>query len=232
MSSDTTTERRSADPLAVTAVVLGALGTAMALSVVWFFLALPFGIAAAVCATVDRVRTKRRTGVPAGGLTTVGLVLGIVCVPLSVGAMLIIPQAGKLAEKSAATVQGDVRSDLDSVEKTTTDNVDQVDSTLRELVAANDASIATDFARLERETKESLAQADTRQREMIGVFDRSAGSDLARLEASARSDVKAVDGRLSSTEIVLRQEIAVLRQELDENRQQLADIRQELAANP
>ncbi|UDY34143.1 hypothetical protein [Dermatobacter hominis] len=208
--------RRAATPLAITAVVLGALGTVMALGVVWFFLALPFGVVASVCALVDRWRTKRATGTAAGGVTTVGLVLGLACIPLSLGALLIIPRVEDLTKDSAAALQSDVQEDLDGVEQTATDNVERLDRTLRELVRSDKDSWSRDFARLEKDMQESLKLTDSQLRELLAQLERSTKADLERLEASAAKDVGEVDARIASLEAYVRSEVARLDREVDE----------------
>jgi hypothetical protein len=220
---DETRRHRAASPLAITAVVLGALGTLMALGVVWFFMALPFGIAAAVCALVDRRRSKRRTGAAAGGVTTVGLVLGLACIPLSFGALLIIPQVGKVAENAADTVQGDVATDLDGVEQTTTDNVNRLDATLREIVRKNDEAIRKDLDQLERSTAESLARSERQLRELLAQFEQTTRSELDRLEAAASVDVGRYDQRIAALEAYAKTEVDALRRELADLRRIIDD---------
>ncbi|CAN5702706.1 hypothetical protein BH10ACT3_BH10ACT3_02920 [soil metagenome] len=207
---DRTRHRRVASPLAITAVILGGLGTVMALGVVWFFLALLFGIIAATCALVDRNRGKKATGVPTGGATTIGLVLGLACIPLALGALLIIPRAENLAKDSAADLQGDVQVDLDGLEKTATDNVDRLDRTLRELVKENDRQWQRDLDELDRSSSAELKRVEDEMKALLDEFEQSTKEELDRMEASFKADTAAADGRAASAERDLEAEIQTI----------------------
>ncbi len=217
--------RRPATPLAVTSVVLGALATAMALGVVWFFLALPFGIAAATCALVDRRRTRRATGTPAGGVTTIGLVLGLSSIPLALGALLIIPQVETLTRDSAAALQSDVQVDLDGVERTATDNVDRLDRTLRDLVRSDNEGWSKEFAALGEETGVELKRTEDELRALLEEFERTIRDDMDRLERSVRSDVQSADGRAAAVEADLRAEIVRINEDVAQLRAFVDSIR-------
>lgn len=195
-----TDRRRPASALAVTSVVLGVLATLMALGVVWFFLALPFGLVAAGCAIADRARTRRDDGVAAGGPTTIGLVLGLASIPLALGALWVIPRVETLASDAVADVQSDVQTDLTSLEETTTANVERLDRTLREVVRENDDSWHDDFAMFDKQTKGSLDQTEKELREIIDGLERSTGADLSRLEGAARADVARIEARIAALE--------------------------------
>ena len=210
--------RRAATPLAITSVVLGSLGTLMALGVVWFFLALPFGLVAVVCALVDRRATKRETGRSGGGLTTVGLVLGCACIPLALGALVIIPRVESLTRDSAAGLQSGVQEDLDGIEQTASQNIDKLDRTLRELVKSDNEAWSTDFDKLEKSMDEGLSRTERQLKDLLDQLERSTRGELTRLEDSARRDVADVDTRIAAVEELARSEIERLERELAELR--------------
>ncbi len=220
MTTSTTEAPGSERPntLAITAAVLGGLGAVCALSVVWFFVAVPLGIAAIACALVDR-RHRRNADEPTSGISTVGLVLGVAVLPMALGAFLVIPRVEHVAERAARALQGGVQADLHSLERTTNHNVDSLDSTLTELVNETDRTLSRDAQELERSTSEDLASLEQQLNSSLEEFDRTTTKELEELETSLRRDVELEDNRAASVQTDLRADVDALIAEINELRQ-------------
>lgn len=207
--------------LGVASLVLGAIAVVLGVTLVWFFLALPLGLAAIVCALVERRTTRRRDGRPAGGIVTAGLVLGAVAVPLSFGGLLVIPQLEGAVEHTIGLTQRDVSEDLDSVERSFSDSVDDLDTTLSENVDQSAAALKSDFEGLESSSQKELREVEDRVGGIIAELERTSGadldeveqavrSDLTELEAAIRDDIAAVNGRVAAAEERARAELDAL----------------------
>lgn len=202
--------------LALTAAVLGGLGAVCALSVVWFFAAIPLGLAAVACALVDRRRRRAIGQDRPASAATVGLVLGVAVLPMALGAFLLIPRAEHVAERAASALQGGVREDLDSLERTTTRNVDSLDDTLTELVKETDRGFTDQLRALERSTAEDMRGMERTVRSSVDEADRANAAELERLEASLLEDVQLADARAASMESEMRGEIDQLIAEINQ----------------
>ncbi len=218
---------RPAGPLAVAALVLGVTAALLGATLVWFFLALPLGGAAIVCALVERRHTRRTTGETAGGIVTAAMVLGSIAIVLSLGGLLVIPRIQGSVEETIDMTQTDVSKDLRSVEKSFNQSVDDLDTTLSNNVDESTQSLESDFASLEESSSEELSQVEERLRAIVKELERSTGSDLVELErattaeldgfeASLREDLSTAEARAGDVERRLTAEITAIEARLAE----------------
>ncbi len=204
--------------MAIAALVLGTMGAVLGATLVWFFLALPLGLAAIACGTVERRRTRRRTGGPAGGIVTAGMVLGGISILLSLAGLAVIPRVEGAAERLIDTTQGDVRSDLEELEDAFGATVDRLDRTLTDNVETSTNSLERDFEGLERSSAEELTQLEDRVSEIIESVERTTGEDLSSIETALAED-------LASLEAAVREDVAAVTERVDELERQLTDVR-------
>lgn len=204
--------------LAIAALVLGTMGAVLGATLVWFFLALPLGIAAIVCGGLERRHTRRRTGGSAGGIVTAGMVLGGISILLSLAGLAVIPRVEGAAERLIDTTQGDVRSDLEELEAAFGETVDRLDQTLTDNVETSTDSLERDFEGLERSSAEELTQLEDRVSAIIESVERTTGEDLSSIETALAED-------LASLETAVRQDITAVTDRVDELERQLAQVR-------
>lgn len=179
-----------ANALAVVSLTLGGLAVALGVTLVWFFLALPFGLIAVACALAERRRTKHRTGRRAGGIVTAGLVLGLASIPIALGGLVVIPRAQDFVGESVRDANGVVAEDLDSLERSFRRNVDALDRTLSENVDQSTQSLSEDFSQLESSSQAELDEAVQALRQIISELERTTQADLTQLEESVSADIE------------------------------------------
>lgn len=204
--------------LAIAALVLGTMGAVLGATLVWFFLALPLGLAAVVCGAVERRRTRRRTGGPAGGIVTAGMVLGGVSILLSLAGLAVIPRIEGAAQRLIGITQDDVRTDLEELEASFGATVDRLDETLTNNVETSTDSLERDFEGLERSSAEELAQLEDRVTAIIESVERTTGEDLSSIEAALSED-------LASLEAAVDSDVRAVTSRVDEFERQLASVR-------
>lgn len=204
-----------ASGLAVTSLTLGGLAVLLGATLVWFFLALPFGLVAVGCALLERRRTRRATGRAAGGVVTAGMVLGLASVPLALGGLVVIPQAQDFLGESVRDANGVVAEDLDSLERSLRRNVDALDRTLSENVDQSTQSLSEDFTQLEASSQAELEEAERQLRDIVGRLESTTRADLAELEASVSADIQAERQIIAEVEAQLRQELDAARAEIE-----------------
>ena len=204
--------------LAIASLVLGTMGAVLGATLIWFFLALPLGLAAVVCGILERRRTRRRTGGSAGGIVTAGMVLGGISILLSLAGLAVIPRIEGAAQRLIGITQDDVRTDLEELEASFGATVDRLDETLTNNVETSTDSLERDFEGLERSSDQELTQLEDRVTAIVESVERTTGEDLssieaaltedlASLEAAVDSDVRAVTGRVDEFE----RQVAALR---------------------
>ncbi|MDQ2677323.1 MAG: hypothetical protein M3Y51_01165 [Actinomycetota bacterium] len=220
MTSTTTAvrpERARATPLATTAVAIAVLAVVCGLTVVWFFAAIPFGIFAVVCAVVDRRRHHRADDQSQHSTaSTVALTLGLAVLPLAASTMLLVPRVEAVATRAAGAMQGGVEKDLESLEHTTTKNVDALNSTLTGLVTITNDRWTDNLKELEHVTTDNMTSLEREMRAIVDEISRTASVELERLEAAVAEDVKIADQRAASIQAQLQEQIEVLLTRLDQ----------------
>ena len=192
-------------------------------TLVWFFLALPFGLVAVGCALVDRRRTRARTGRPAGGIVTAGLVLGLAAVPLSLGGLVVLPRAHDFVGDSVTDANGVVSGDLDQVERSFHQQVDDLDRTLTRNVDASTRSLSSDFDQLETDSQREIAASEARLNALLAQLQKDAKSDTSTLEKSLRAD-------LATEQLVIQRIETDLRNDLANTKAEVAELRARLDA--
>ena len=209
-------ERARATPLATTAVAIAVLAVVCGLTVVWFFAAIPFGIFAVVCAVVDRRRHRRADGeTQHSTASTVALTLGLAVLPLAASTMVLVPRVEAVAQRAAGAMQGGVERDLESLEHTTTKNVNALNSTLTGLVTMTNDQWTDNLRELEHVTTDNMTSLEHEMRAIVDQISGTASVELQRLEAAVAENVKVADHRAASIQAQLQEQIQTLLDRLE-----------------
>lgn len=210
-------ERARATPLATTAAAIAVLAVVCGLTLVWFFAAIPFGIFAIVCAVVDRRRHRAADdGLQASTASTVALALGIAVLPLAASTLVLVPRLESTAQRAAGAMQSGIERDLESLEHTTTKNVDSLDSTLTGLVTDTNNQWTTNLQELEKVTTDNMTSLESELRVIVDEINRSASVELQRLEESVTADVEIADARAASIQAQFDAQLQLLLARIDQ----------------
>jgi len=209
-------ERARATSLATAAAAIAVLAVVCGLTVVWFFAAVPFGLFAVACAVVDRRRHRRAgDGTQASAASTVALTLGLAVLPLAASTFVLVPRVESVATRAAGAMQGGIERDLESLEHTTTKNVNALNSTLTGLVTVTNDQWTENLQELEHVTTDNMTSLEHELRAIVDQISRTASVELQRLEAAVAEDVKIVDQRAASIQAGLEEQIRQLLLRLD-----------------
>jgi hypothetical protein len=193
--------------LALVALVLGIAGTVLGVTVVWFFAAIPLGVAAMTTGWLARRRPltdHHRTR------AVLGAVLGLVALLLGVLGAIFLPPILHRADLALSNAETDLTS-----------NIDQVDSSLSRDVDRLDTTVSRDLRRLERRNRDDLLQFEAatgatldRLEARIGAteknFSAQEKADLARLEQQLRADLATLEQSLRGADTDLYGQVAAL----------------------
>ena len=201
-------ERARATSLATAAAAISVLAVVCGLTVVWFFAAIPFGLFAIACAVVDRRRHRRaHDGTQASAASTVALALGLAVLPLAASTFVLVPRVESVATRAAGAMQGGIESDLESLEHTTTKNVNALNSTLTGLVTVTNDQWTENLKELEGVTSDNMRSLEQEMRAIVDQISQTASEELQRLEAAVAEDVKIADQRAASIQATLETQI-------------------------
>lgn len=198
--------------LPLVALVLGVAGCALGLSVIWFFAAIPTGIAAVVVGVVARRRVSAASDMDprSRSRAVIGAVLGLVAIVLGISGAVYLPRALDRADRFIGSVQDDVNENVALVNDGTQRNVDQLDRTLtRDLKRFEDQNKA-DVTGLEQRTSAALATLESRMSRDLKIATDDSKAELVALEASLRADIQALEAVLRTTEATFEGKVAAL----------------------
>ena len=99
-------------PLPLVALVLGAAGVVLGVTLIWFFAAIPIGIAAVVFGVVARRRVASYHDPRAASRATIATALGCVAILLGVTGAIFLPRVMDRADRFLASIQQDVNDDV------------------------------------------------------------------------------------------------------------------------
>jgi hypothetical protein len=176
--------------LAFFSVALGAAGALLGVTVIWFFAAIPVGIAAVVTGMLALGRRHL------GGYRSravLGTVLGIVAIVLGSLSAVFLPIAARELDAAATRVRDDVTGQIDKVDRSIAGDVDRMNTTvsreLREFSRQNRRALRelegtsnSQLRRLERRLAASEKNLPAQQR-----------IDLDRVARDLRRELAAVD---------------------------------------
>jgi hypothetical protein len=188
--------------LPLVALVLGVAGTALGVSIVWYFAAVPVGIAAlAVGVFAHRRVSKDRTAdARARSRSVIGAVLGLVAILLGISGAIYLPRVMDRADRFIGSVQDDVNENVRLVNNGTERNVDRLDRTLtRDLLRFENQNKA-DVTGLEQRTSAALATLEERMSTDLKSATANSKAELTALEASLRADIQALEAALRTSE--------------------------------
>lgn len=210
-------ERARATPLATAAAAIAVLAVVCGLTVVWFFAAVPFGLFAVACAVWDRGRhTRAHDGTQVSTASTVALTLGLAVLPLAASTFVLVPRVESVAQRAAGAMQSGVERDLESLEHTTTKNVNALNSTLTGLVTVTNDQWTENLKELEQVTTTNMTSLEHEMRMIVQEVTRTASVELQRLEAAVAEDVRIADQRAASIQAQLEEQIRLLIHRLEQ----------------
>lgn len=193
--------------LALVALVLGIAGTVLGITVLWFFAAIPIGLAAVVVGVLAlrRPQTERhRTR------AVLGTVLGCVALVLGVLGAIFVPPLLHRANVALSNVEQDLTSDIDRIDDSLARDVDRIDTT-----------VSRDLRRLERENKEDLLQFEQAAAAALDKLEQQVAkiekdltaqerADITRLEQALRTDLRELEASLRATDTVQHEMVAAI----------------------
>jgi hypothetical protein len=196
---DRAVARREPGALPLVALVLGVAGVVLGITVLWYFAAIPVGLAAVVVGTVALRRCEpfdHRNR----GRSTIGGVLGGIAVVLGISAAVFLPRMIHRADNFFSTLQGDVN-----------DNVALVTDSVQQDVNRIDRNVNRDLRRLERSNQQDVSELNAQSRETVRHFEAQLAEverrlsetgrhDLTRLDEALRQDLRATQAQLRSLE--------------------------------
>ena len=119
-------------------------GVVLGVTVIWFFAAIPIGVAAVVVGIVARRRVASYHDPRAASRATIATALGCVAILLGVTGAIFLPRVMDRADRFLASIQQDVNDDVGLVNDGLSPDVNRLDRTLtRDLDASNGTTTAT-----------------------------------------------------------------------------------------
>jgi hypothetical protein len=184
----TATESAAGANLSLFALALGLAGTVLGVTVVWFFAAIPLGVAAVVtgCLALKRPQIGNHRS-----RAVLGTVLGVVAMLLGVLSAILLPLVLHRADVALTGARDDITAQIDRVDSSLTGDVDRLDGT-----------ISRELRQLERQNHRELTQ-----------FERTSAAGLRRLERrleAAERHLSAQSADFARLERQLRVELAAL----------------------
>lgn len=187
-------------PVALVAYVLGIAAVVLGMTVIWYFAAIPIGIAAVVVGAFA-LRSPRTAGDHrARTRATIGAVLGLVAVVLGVCAWYFLPRVVDDVSSFFSDAQRDVNHNVDTVNQGLKSDVRSLDQTVTADLRRLEDQNRLDLDTLERRTADSLSQLETRMTAAVDSARGSAKQDLAALDASIRQDIRSIEASLRAAD--------------------------------
>jgi hypothetical protein len=176
--------------IALFALALGVAGTLLGVTVVWFFAAIPLGLAAVI------VGALALRGSPVGrarSRAVLGIALGSVALLLGTLSAILVPLAIDRADGALTRARDDVYAQMDQVDSSLASDVDRLDGT-----------ITREMRELERQNHRELGQFEETSTAALRQFERRMAAaeknlpaqqklDLARLERQLRTELAALN---------------------------------------
>ena len=206
--------RPATSTLPLVTLVLGIVGVALGVVVIWYPAAIALGLAAVVVGVLALRRSRADVDPRAQSRATIGTMLGAIAILLGVSAAILLPHAVDRVDHFFASMQHDVNQ-----------NVDVVSRGLRSDVNSLDRSTARDLHRLERQNRADLEQFEKRSNDSLDQLGGKLASvesklsdteraDLTRLEQSLRADIRNLDSAMHTSSDALGERVAKLEQEM------------------
>jgi hypothetical protein len=197
-------------PLPLVALVLGAAGVVLGVTVVWFFAAIPIGIAAVVTGMVARRRIGSYNDVRAASRATIATALGCVAILLGVTGAIFLPRVMDRADRFLGTIQQNVNNDVGLVNNSLNRDVDRLDLTLSRDLRRFERDNHRDLRDLEDRTAATLKALEDRMKGDVTAASAAARRDLTALETALRADLATAQRDLRTTDSSLSDSIAAL----------------------
>ena len=164
--------------------MLGAAGVVLGVTVIWFFAAIPIGVAAVVIGIVARRRVASYHDPRAASRATIATALGCVAILLGVTGAIFLPRVMDRADRFLGSIQQDVNDDVGLVNDGLSADVNRLDRTL-----------TRDLQRFERDNHRDLRELEDRTAATLKALEDRMKGDLDAASAAARRDLdRARDG--------------------------------------
>jgi len=198
--------------LPLVALVLGVAGSALGVSVIWYFAAIPTGIAAIAVGVIAhrRVTAASDTDPRSRSRAVIGAVLGLVAIVLGISGAIYLPRVMDRADRFIGSVQDDVNENVRLVNNGTQRDVDQLDRTLTRDLERFENQNKADVTGLEQRTSTALATLESRMSTDLKAATTDSKSELTELEASLRADIRALEDVLRSTDATFEGKVSAL----------------------
>jgi hypothetical protein len=197
-------------PLPLVALVLGVSGVALGLTVIWFFAAIPTGVAALVVGLVAHRRLAMTADPRARSRAVIGAVLGLVAILLGISGAIFLPRVMDRADHFIGSVQNDVNQNVRLVNNGTQHNVDQLDRTLTRNLHQFEDQNRRDVTGLEQRTAQALTTLEARMSADLTSASASAKADLITSETELRADLRALEAAVGASESDLNGKVSAL----------------------
>jgi hypothetical protein len=196
--------------LPLVALVLGIAGVALGLTAIWFFAAIPTGVAAVVVGALALLRLRGQVDPRARSRAVIGTVLGAIAILLGIMGAIYLPQVMDRMDRFLDSVQADVNDDVALINSGLQRDVDQLDRTLTRDLRRFEDQNRRDLDQLEERSTRALEELEQRLGADVGELSSAAHQDLTELEQRLRADLATLDAALRGTESSLRADLASL----------------------
>jgi hypothetical protein len=198
--------------LPLVALVLGIAGVALGVSVIWYFAAVPIGVAALVIGLIAlrRVTTNHDADPKARSRAVIGAVLGLVAILLGISGSIYLPRVMHRADRFIQSVQDDVNDNVRLANNGTQHDVDRLDRTLTRDLLRFENQNKSDVTGLEQRSGVALTTLENRMTEDLKAASATSKADLTSLEHDLRADIDALEAALRTSEADVNGKISAL----------------------
>lgn len=208
-------------PLPLVALVLGAAGVVLGVTVIWFFAAIPIGIAAVIVGVWARGRVASYRDPRAASRATIAIALGCVAILLGVTGAFFLPRVMERADRFLGSIQQDVNDDVGLVNNGLSADVNRLDRTLSRDLRRFERDNHRDLRDLEDRTAATLKALEDRMKGDVDAASVAAKRDLTALEVALRADLATAQTDMRSADSSLHDSVAALEARITRIEQEL-----------
>ena len=167
-------------PLPLVALVLGVAGVGLGVTVIWFFAAIPIGIASVAVGVIARRRVVPYRDPRAASRATIGTALGCVAILLGVTGAYFLPRVMDRTDRFVGSVQDNVNGNVDLVNNGLSRDVNKLDRTLSHDLHRFELQNRDDLTGLENRTALTMKALEDRLNGDVDLSSVAAKRDLTR----------------------------------------------------
>lgn len=196
--------------LPLVALVLGVAGVVLGVTVIWFFAAIPIGIASVGVGLLARRRTAASDDPRGLARATIGTALGFVAILLGVTGAFFLPRVIDRADRFLASVQQDVNDDVGLVNGGLSRDVNRLDRTLSRDLRRFEAQNRVALNQLEDRTSAALTALEVRLNGDVATTSAALRRDLNQLETRLRQDLRSIEAAMRASDDTLHDTVGGL----------------------